>query len=637
MSAALTAPYGAWRSPITSDVIVAATIGLTDVLLDGDEVYWIEARPQEAGRNVVIRRDATGAISEVMPSTFNARTRVHEYGGGAVVADDSIVFASNFDDQRLYRQDGSGGSRPLTVEGFRYADGRIDRRRRRWIGVREEHTDPNPQVVVNTLVAVDTEGSRPEQILVTGSDFYASPRISPDGSRLAWLSWNHPNMPWVGTELWVAEITADGTLKQPTKAAGGPSESIFQPEWSPNGILHFISDRSGWWNLYRTLDGNDEPLCPMAAEFGQPQWNFGMSTYAFVSADQLICAYIEDGLGKLASLDVARRRLLPLDLPYTDYAAVRAHGSHVVFRAGSPTTPASVVQLDLNTQQCQVLRRANELAEQPNMRGYFSAPQPIDFPTEGGLTAHALYYPPTNPHYRGPADDLPPLVVKTHGGPTASASSVLDVGIQFWTSRGIAVLDVNYGGSTGYGRAYRERLHQQWGIVDVDDCINAAKYLIAEKKVDRTRVVITGGSAGGYTTLAALTFRDFFQAGGSHYGVSDTEALVRDTHKFESRYLDWLIGPYPAQQALYRERSPIYHVERLSVPVIFFQGEEDKIVPPNQTTLMVEALQRKKIPAGYWLFAGEQHGFRQAENIKRALDAELYFYAILVFRTGLYF
>ena len=637
MSDVLTAPYGAWRSPITSDVIVAGTIGLPDVLLDGDDVYWIEARPQEAGRNVVMRRDATGAISEVMPATFNARTRVHEYGGGAVVVDDSIVFASNFGDQRLYRQDGSGGPRALTAEGFRYADGRIDRRRQRWIGVREEHTDPNPQVVVNTLVAVDIEGARPEQVLVTGSDFYASPRLSPDGTRLAWLSWNHPNMPWVGTELWVAEITADGTLQQSTKVAGGPTESIFQPEWSPSGILHFISDRSGWWNLYRTLDGHDEPLCPMAAEFGQPQWNFGMSTYAFVSADQLICAYTEGGLGKLASLDLARHRLLPLDLPLTDYAAVRAHGSHVVFRAGSPTTPASVMLLDLNTQQCQVLRRANALAEQPNIRAYFSAPQAIDFPTEGGLTAHALYYPPSNPQYRAPADDLPPLVVKTHGGPTAAASSVLDLGIQFWTSRGIAVLDVNYGGSTGYGRAYRDRLHQQWGVVDVDDCINATKYLIAENKVDSARVVITGGSAGGYTTLAALTFRDFFQAGGSHYGVSDTEALVRDTHKFESRYLDWLIGPYPAQQALYRERSPIYHAERLSVPVIFFQGEEDKIVPPNQTALMVEALQRKKIPVGYWLFAGEQHGFRQAENIKRALDAELYFYAILVFRIGLYF
>jgi dipeptidyl aminopeptidase/acylaminoacyl peptidase len=636
MSDVLTAPYGAWRSPITSDVIVAETIGLTDVLLDGDDIYWIETRPQEAGRYVVVRRDRTGATSEVMPATFNARTRVHEYGGGAVVVADSVVFASNFGDQRLYRQDDSGGPRPLTAEGFRYTDGRIDRRRQRWIGVREDHTNPSREAI-NTIVAVDIAGASPEQVLVTGSDFYASLRLSPDGTHLAWLSWHHPNMPWVGTELWVAAITADGALQQPTKIAGGPTESIFQPEWSLSGILHFMSDRTGWWNLYHTSDGHDEPLCPMAAEFGQPQWNFGMSTYAFVSTDRLICTYTEGGLGKLALLDVATHRLLPLDLPYTDYAAVRAHGSRVVFRAGSPTAPASIVLMDVNTQRCQVLRRATELAEQPSIRVYFSAPQAIDFPTEGGLTAHALYYPPLNPQYSAPADDLPPLVVKTHGGPTAAASSVLDLGIQFWTSRGIAVLDVNYGGSTGYGRAYRDRLHQQWGIVDVDDCINAAKYLIAENKVDSARIVITGGSAGGYTTLAALTFRDFFQAGGSHYGVSDTEALVRDTHKFESRYLDWLIGPYPAQQALYRERSPIHHAERLSVPVIFFQGEEDKIVPPNQTALMVEALQRKKIPVGYWLYAGEQHGFRRAENIKRALDAELYFYAILVFRTGLHF
>jgi dipeptidyl aminopeptidase/acylaminoacyl peptidase len=636
MSDVITAPYGTWRSPITSDVIVAESIGLTDVLLDGDDVYWIETRPQEAGRYVVVRPDQTGAMSEVMPATFNARTRVHEYGGGAVVVDDRLVFASNFSDQRLYRYDGNGVPRPLTAEGFRYADGIIDRRQQRWIGVREDHTDPNREPI-NTIVVVDAEGARPERILVTGSDFYASPRLSPDGTRLAWLSWNHPNMPWVGTELWTAEITADSTLQQPTKVAGGPTESIFQPEWSPAGRLHFISDRSGWWNLYRTLDGHDEPLCPMAAEFGQPQWNFGMSTYAFVSADRLICAYSEGGLGKVALLDVATHHLLPLDLPYTDYAAVRAHGTRVVFRAGSPTTPASIVLVDLNTQQCQVLRRATELAEQPNIRAYFSTPQALDFPTEGGLTAHALYYAPSNPQYHAPARELPPLVVKTHGGPTAAASSILDLGIQFWTSRGIAVLDVNYGGSTGYGRAYRDRLHRQWGIVDVDDCINGAKYLIAEHKVDGARIVIRGGSAGGYTTLAALTFRDFFQAGGSHYGVSDTEALVRDTHKFESHYLDWLIGPYPAEKALYQERSPIHHADRLSVPVIFFQGEEDKIVPPNQTALMVEALQRKQIPVGYLLFAGEQHGFRHAANIKRALDAELYFFAILAFRTGLYF
>jgi dipeptidyl aminopeptidase/acylaminoacyl peptidase len=632
----MTAPYGSWKSPITSDVIVAATIGLTDVLLDGEDVYWIETRPQEAGRYVVVRRDQTGVTHEVMPATFNARTRVHEYGGGAVVVADRIVVASHFADQRLYRQDGSGAPRPLTADGFRYADGIIDRIRRRWIGVREDHTDPNREAI-NTLVEVDIEGVRPERVLVAGSDFYSSPRLSPDGTRLAWLSWNHPNMPWVGTEMWVAEIAADGTLQQPTKVAGGPAESIFQPEWSPTGNLYFISDRSGWWNLYRAQNGHHEPLYPMEAEFGQPQWTFGMSTYAFISADRLICAYIEGGLGKLGILDLPTHRLLPLDLPYTEYAAVRVRGTRVAFRAGSPTEPVSIVLLDLTTGQCQVLRRATELAEQPGLRAYFSAPQAIDFPTEVGQTAHALYYPPSNPQYRAPAGELPPLVVKTHGGPTAAASSVLDLGIQFWTSRGIAVLDVNYGGSTGYGRAYRDRLHLQWGIIDVDDCINGAKYLIADARVDGARIVITGGSAGGYTTLAALTFRNFFQAGGSHYGVSDTEALVRDTHKFESRYLDWLIGPYPAQQAVYRERSPIHHAERLSVPVIFFQGEEDRIVPPNQTALMVEALQRRKIPVGYLLFAGEQHGFRQAENIKRALDAELYFYSILVFWTGLSF
>jgi dipeptidyl aminopeptidase/acylaminoacyl peptidase len=433
---------------------------------------------------------------------------------------------------------------PITPEGaLRYADGIVDRRRQRWIDVREDHTDPRGEVV-NALVAIDLTGEGPGEVLVGGSDFYASPRLSPDGTRLAWFAWNHPDMPWVATELWVAAIGPDGRHETPRRTAGGAGESIFQPEWSPDGHLYVVSDRSGWWNLYRAEDGGDaSPLCPRAAEFGRAQWNFGMSTYAFAGADTLICSYQERGLGRLARLHLATGRLAPLDLPYTEFASVRASAGRVVFRAGSAVLPDSVVLLDLSTGESEVLQSATGSAG--DLQRYFSQPVPVEFPTGGGAAAHALFYPPHNPDYRAPADDRPPLLVKCHGGPTAAASSTLSLGIQFWTSRGSGVLDVNYGGSTGYGREYRNRLHRQWGVVDVEDCANGARWMADQGHADRDRLVISGGSAGGFTVLATLALHDVFRGGASHYDVSDLEALARDTHKFESRYLDWLIGPYP--------------------------------------------------------------------------------------------
>jgi dipeptidyl aminopeptidase/acylaminoacyl peptidase len=646
-------PYGSWLSPITSDLIVAESIGLGDVMLDGDDVYWIEGRPREAGRNVIVRCSG-GGREDVNPPPFNARTRVHEYGGGAAAVDRGAVYYSGFADQRLYRQDrGAAAPVPITPPpppdpsrpglGFRYADGLIDRPRNRWIGVREEHAaGGDPHQPVNTLVDIDLATGGTGRVLAQGNDFYSSPRLSPDGGRLAWLTWNHPDMPWVGTELWVAGCGPDGSLTGARRVAGGRTESVFQPEWSPDGRLHFISDRSGWWNLYRLEEdaGNAvvvRPLCPMAAEFGQPQWNFGMSTYAFADADRLVCSYSQNGTERLALLDMRSLALTPFDLPYTDFSSVRASGDRVAFRAGSPADPACIVLLHLGTGETEVLQSAMPAASKPELRRCFSVARHVEFPTEDGKTAHGFYYPPSNPDYAAPEGEKPPLVVKCHGGPTSSASGALDLRIQYWTSRGIAVLDVDYGGSTGYGREYRDRLHLRWGIVDVDDCVNGAKYLVGQGLADGARAVITGGSAGGYTTLAALTFRDFFKGGASYYGVSDASALARDTHKFESRYLDWLIGPYPAQEEVYRERSPADHADRLDRPVIFFQGDEDEIVPPNQTELMVDALRRKGIPVGYLLFTGEQHGFRRGENIKRALDAELYFYASLIFTMGLTF
>ncbi len=628
------APYGSWKSPITSDLIVSETIGLGQIALDGRDVYWLEMRPAEGGRYVVVRRSPDGQTADVTPPPFNARTRVHEYGGGAFVVANGTLYFSNFTDQRIYRQDPGSEPRPITPEAaLRYADGVIDRHRRRMICVREDHTDVGGEAV-NALVSLDLDESDGGQVLVSGNDFYSSPRLSPDGSRLAWLTWNHPNMPWDGTELWVGEIRKDGSLGRTERVAGGIDESIFQPEWSPDGTLYFISDRTGWWNLYRWRDGRIEPLCEMEAEFGVPQWGFAMSTYAFESTHSIICTYTQQGSWHLASLDTATGELKVIETHYTLIGFLRAALGRVVFLAGSPTEPTSVVQLEtsglspqgrsLAARELKVLRRSSELTIEPE---YLSKPRAVEFPTEHGLTAHSFFYVPKNRDYVAPPAERPPLLVMRHGGPPSATSSALSLMIQYWTSRGIAVLDVNYGGSTGNGRAYRQRLQGQWGVVDVDDCVNGARYLVECGEVDGDRLAIRGGSAGGYTTLCVLTLRDAFKAGASYFGISDLEALATETHKFESRYLDRLIGPYPERRDLYRERSPINFIERLSCPVIFFQGLEDKIVLPNQAEMMVEALRAKGLPVAYVPFEGEQHGFRRAENIKRALDAELYFYA----------
>jgi dipeptidyl aminopeptidase/acylaminoacyl peptidase len=624
MAESQVAPYGAWKSPITSDLIVKGSIGVGQVALDGVDVYWMEMRPSEAGRSVIVRRTPDGHTKDVNPKPFNARTRVHEYGGGDYLVVDGTVYFSNFDDQRLYKQSADSQPEPLTpaIE-MRYAEPVIDRRRGCLISVREDHTGEGE--AVNTLVSINLEDGSRQRVLAKGNDFYSSPRLSPDGSRLAWLTWNHPNMPWDGTELWVGEFDDDGSLQGERLVAGGIDESIFQPEWSPDGVLYFISDRSGWWNLYREKEqGSVESLHEMQAEFGGPQWGFGMSMYAFESSERIVCTYIEKGNSRLALLEIDTGKFEKIELPYTDITYLHASSGRAAFRGGSPTEAAAIVQLDLGTGTAEVLRRSNDLDIDT---GYFSIPQAIEFPTEDEKTAHAFYYPPRNLDYAAPEGELPPLLVKSHGGPTSAATTTLALGIQYWTSRGIGVLDVNYGGSTGYGREYRRRLNDRWGIVDVDDCANGAGYLVEGKLADGQRLMITGGSAGGYTTLCALTFRDRFKAGASHYGVSDCEALAKETHKFESRYLDRLIGPYPERADLYRERSPVHHVDRLSCPVIFFQGLEDKVVLPNQAEMMVEALRAKGLPVAYVPFEGEQHGFRRAENIKRALDGEIYFYS----------
>src|SRR5829696_6115220 len=615
--------FGSWRSPISSDLIVRGVVGLGGVVLDDRDVFCIESRPSEGGRNVVVLLTPEGRPEDVTPQPFNARTRVHEYGGGDFAVHDGTVYFSNFADQRIYRRARGGEPEPLTPEnGRRYADMVIDPNRNRLIAVREDNSTVADEPV-NEIVGVDLEDGE-ERVLASGNDFYSSPRLGPDGRRLAWLSWNHPNMPWDGTELWVCDLGADGSPENVEQVAGGQDESIFQPEWSPDGTLHFVSDRTGWWNLYR--EGRAESLCEMEAEFGLPQWVFGMSTYAFVSPERIVCSYTEHGSSRLAILDTEIGELEPIETPYSSIAYVRASraSGEVVFLGSSPTEPTCIVRLDPSTGQHEILRRSGDLEIDP---GYLSVPEPVEFPTENGRTAHAFFYPPMNRDFVAPEGELPPLLVMSHGGPTAATTTALDPEIQYWSSRGIAVLDVNYGGSTGYGREYRRHLEGAWGVVDVDDCANGAIYLAERGLVDGERLMITGGSAGGYTTLCALAFRDTFAAGASHFGVSDVEALAKETHKFESRYLDSLIGPYHGRADLYVDRSPIHSTGHLSCPVIFFQGLEDEVVPKEQAEKMFAALREKGLPVSYVPFEGEQHGFRRAENIKRALDGELYFYS----------
>jgi dipeptidyl aminopeptidase/acylaminoacyl peptidase len=620
------APYGSWTSPITTDLIVTETIGLGRLILDGEDTYWAEARPSEEGRNIIVKRTPSGDTFDVTPSQFSVNTTVHEYGARGYTVADGVVYFSNFDDQRLYRHRPGEDPIPITPKGnLRYAGTVIDRGHRRIVCVREDHTTSDEEPV-NTIVAVDINGWDEVKVLVSGNDFYATPRLSLDGAALAWLTWNHPNMPWDGTELWVASIGDDGRLGEPERVAGDIDESIMQPEWSPDGTLYFVSDRSGWANLYRWRHHKVEPVLEMEADFAKTHWWGGVSAYGFESASRLVCSYVQEGVWHLACLYPEAHRLEPLEIPYSEMgrADLKVAPRRVVFEAGSPFSPMSILELDLTTGALTVLQVANTANVD---LGYLSIPENIEFPTEKAVTAHAFYYAPKNQDYCPLLGEKSPLLVTCHGGPHDATSLELDLSIQYWTSRGIGVLDVNYGGSTGYGRDYRERLIGEWGVVDVDDCANGAMYLVERGNVDADRVAISGASAGGYTALSAMTFRNVFKAGASHFGVSDLEALVADIHKFDTNSLVGLVGPYPLYRKRYAERSPINYAEQLSCPVIFFQGLEDTIVPADQSEMMFEVIREKGVPTAYISFEGEYHGFQRSENIKRALEAELYFYS----------
>ena len=621
MTPPTSAPFGTWKSPITARLMTEGAVGLGGLKADGDCLYWLESRPSEAGRSVLVCRTPDGAVTDLTPAPFNVRTRAHEYGGGAFGVGDGVVVFANFADQRVYRLEAGADPRPITPEApLRYADFDLDPTGRRAVCVCEDHRGSKEPV--NALVMLDLEGNGGEgRVLVSGADFYAAPRLSPDGRQLAWLSWNHPNMPWDGTTLWLAGIAADGVLTGSRRVAGGADISAFQPEWSPDGMFHFVDDSTGWWNLYCLRNDASEALCPRQAEFGLPLWQFGMKSFGFLADGRLVCRVIEDGVGRLAT--ITQGRLETIATPVSHAGLPQSLGGRLALIGATRSEPPRLSLWDPDTNTEEVLKRATGSAVDP---GYVSQAEAITFPTADGLLAHAFYYPPHNRDHGAPAGELPPLIVRSHGGPTGATSDAFSLAIQYWTSRGFAVVDVNYGGSTGYGRAYRRRLEGRWGIVDVEDCVNAARFLAESGRADPDRLIIRGGSAGGYTTLAALAFRDTFRAGASLYGIGDLMALAQDTHKFESRYLDRLIGPLPQAESVYRERSPVYHLDEFDCPIIFFQGLDDKVVPPNQAEAMVAALDAKGLPVAYLAFDGEGHGFRKAETIVRAIEAELSFY-----------
>lgn len=631
MHALQTQPYGEWASPITAARVAQGARGLASLHVADGKIYWLESRAAEGGRYTLVQENQ-GQQQEVTPFPANVRSRVHEYGGGAYTVSASLCVYSNFADNQMYVIEGNLPARALgNASHMRFADCVIDSTRARLIGVCEDHALSDIHAV-NTLCALALDGSGTQTILAQGHDFYTTPRLSPDSKYLLWMTWDHPRMPWQGTQLWLAQFAQDGSLLPAQCIAGSESEAICQPEWADDGSLCFVSDRTGWWNLYRYDVTHQQVavLLPMHVEFGQPHWTFGDSLYGFISPSEIVCSYIDLGVCKLARLtrpvDAAPHapwQFTELACAYSDIHELVVADGRVFMIAAAPTIPLQVLEVNLQGGENRVL--ASSITELPEAR-YLSVPRTISFPSHG-RQAYGMYYPPQNGDYVAPEQSKPPLLIFIHGGPTGMAANGLRLAIQYWTSRGFAVLDVNYAGSAGFGRDYRNLLQGQWGIADVQDCVAGAQYLAQQGLVDADRLLIRGGSAGGFTTLCALIFHDVFKAGTSLYGVSDLAGLDEDSHKFESQYNSYLIGPREQVQEIYRQRSPVHHAEKLTRPMIFLQGLDDKVVPPQQSQVMVQALRTRGVPVAYLEFAGEGHGFRKAENVQRALEAELYFYA----------
>lgn len=640
-------PYGRWPSPITAEMLTLQSAKLSEPQACGNDVFWLESRPAEKGRNALVQLSVNGNRKDVLIEPHSVRTRAHEYGGASYLVTPERIFCVLDADQRIYVIDRA--THLLTalspIGNYRYADFCWDNIRQHLICVREDHSvadhHANPKIDERSeIIAIDLRGET--KVLVTGADFYSNPRLNSTGDKLSYLCWNHPQMPWDGTECYCAVLNSTGDITDTQLIAGSKTESVFQPQWSPKDELFFVSDRNNWWNIYRYtfnhISGNHisgnraegasadnsygvESICNMPAEFATPQWVFGMSTYGFLNSQEIFCCFSQNGQWNLGLININHKTFSNIKNEFKDIAGVHCHDQHAYFLAASATQSSALYHFHNHFMEPVLLANASLLTKDD-----IAQHQPISFTTSDKETAHGFFYQPKNKKISAPENTLPPLIVMCHGGPTGATETSLNIKIQFWTSRGFAVLDVNYRGSTGYGRQYRDRLKNNWGVTDVIDVCSGANYLIDRGLVDKNKIAIRGSSAGGYTVLAALTFSDTFKAGASLYGIGDLEALAKDTHKFEARYLDSLVGEYPAEQETYRARSPIYHIEQLNCPVIFLQGLKDKVVPPNQAEAMVAALTAKGIKNAYVTFPEEGHGFRQAESIQKAIEAELGFY-----------
>ena len=625
--------YGSWPSPISAELITKAAPGLNCIQSHDDCLYWVESRPWEAGRNVIMCRRADGTVVDLLPKPFSHGSRVHEYGGTAYAVADHHLYFVNAADQRIYQLDlqdaeaGEGKEKteptPLTpISLQRFADLIVDSDNQRLIAVCEDHS--GEQEPRGYLVAISLNSENPQVTTIeSGADFYAYPRLSPDGETLCWIQWQHPHMPWDCTQLWQATIAGDSSLSNRTVVAGGNNDqAIFQPQWSPDNQLYFVSDRDNWWNIYRADNGQSEPVVEIAAEFATPLWQFGMSTYDFIDSDNIGCLWTEKGTWYCGFIDLKSSQLSLLETSYSSMQAACCFQGSLFMVAGAAALPAEIA--------CVTPEETTAVYSPSTLdidREYLARPESVLFPASDGQQVHAFFYPPTSASYFGKENELPPAIALCHGGPTGATDSGLNLKIQYWTSRGFAVVDINYRGSTGFGRKFRQSLAGAWGVADVEDSQSAINYLASENKIDPHRCIIRGSSAGGYTVLAALTFTDTFKAGASLYGIGDLETLATDTHKFESRYMDSLIGPYPERRDIYLARSPIHHAEGLNCPVIFLQGLEDKVVSPNQAEMMVNLLREKEIKVSHITFPDEGHGFRKAANIIRAMESELAFYS----------
>jgi len=619
------AVHGSWASPLSARQLATASAAIGSARAFGGRLLWTETRPEEGGRIALLETDAAGRAVELLPPQFSVRTRVHEYGAIAYLVTGRNLLVVNDADQKLHAVEPGRPPAPLTPSGLRYADGDAGADGRCAVFVREDHRGGGEPV--NTLVAIDPAQASEGRLLFSGTDFVAAPRLSGDG-RLAFLSWNHPSMPWDGTRLHVGRFDGD-QLTDVDVIAGADDESVIEPAWDDDGRLYFLSDRSGWWNLYRHDGGGVEAVTRIEAEMGAPLWQLGQSTWALLGMGRAIASVCRRARQELALIDLESGAMTPLPLPFVAFGSVGRLDSRTAFAIASAEDEApQLIAIDIDSGRYSVVRRTADALPLPS--AFISRAEPIEFPTTAGAdgaprSAFGFFYPPCNPDHAAPAGAKPPLLVELHGGPTGCRSPAFSLSRQFWTTRGFAAVDVNYGGSSGFGRAYRERLRGQWGVVDLADAVAAVQYLVAQGRVDPRRVVIRGGSAGGFTVLSALAFTDTFTVGVNYYGVADLERIAADTHKFESRYLDSLVAPLPEGREIYRARSPVHHLQQMNAALITFQGAEDRAVPPEQSRAIVEAVRRRGLPVAYLEFEGEQHGFRRAENIARALEAEVYF------------